>query len=100
MQHWDAVFDERHVLRRERNFDAKFLRVRPAAEKHLRGLPMSEFSREIKRDHFIAAGRATLVSASLQESTEVFGAAQSRGYHQTRYVSIIFDVIAERFGRQ
>ncbi|PYL40917.1 MAG: hypothetical protein DMF36_01695 [Verrucomicrobia bacterium] len=51
-----AVLDESDPLQGKRNFDAQLVRSRPAAEKNLRGTPVTSLRGDIQRRHFIAPG--------------------------------------------
>src|SRR6266404_3212609 len=66
IQNRHAVLDQRHFLRRKRDFDPQLFWIRAATKKNLRGLPMPELSREIKRDHLVTAGATIFFRAGLQ----------------------------------
>ncbi|PYL35265.1 MAG: hypothetical protein DMF38_05755 [Verrucomicrobia bacterium] len=51
-----AILDESDPLQSKGNFDVQLVRRRPAAEKNLRGTPVTRLRGDIQRRHFITLG--------------------------------------------
>ena len=64
VEYGHAVFDERNVLRGERDFNVQSLGRRAAAKVNLSASPLPCLGGKIERENFVTAGRPVAIGAT------------------------------------
>src|SRR5262249_19887819 len=95
-----AVLNESDSLQRERNFNTQLIRRWAAAEKNLRGTPVTRLCGNIQRRHSVSARQQVPIGPGLEQSAQVIYLAETSGKHQRRKIPVFFNITAQRFRRQ